>query len=105
MQTNLGIVLQSLGENTAALEAYQQAVRIEEQGWGPDHARVGSRLAVVAARYRAMGEVERARSAYLRALSILQQFLPPHHPRIQSIRNELADLSSGSNPESGVKLT
>ena len=79
-RSNLGSVLQALGDLPGAREQLERALAISEAALGPDHPDVGIRRNNLGSVLQALGDLPGAREQYERALAISEAALGPDHP-------------------------
>jgi tetratricopeptide (TPR) repeat protein len=98
--TNLGVVLDELGDLAGARAAQERALATDEAAYGPDHPTVAAILANLGIVLRKLGDLAGARSAQERALAIDEAAYGPDHPEVAStlanlgnVLDELGDLA------------
>ncbi|MEU6534562.1 FxSxx-COOH system tetratricopeptide repeat protein [Streptomyces sp. NPDC047000] len=94
---NLGTVLASTGELTAARQAFLKALAIRELRLGAEHPDVAWSLSNVAVVLADLGELTQAKSLLEEALRIRESTIGPDHPDVATSLNNLAtvELESG----------
>jgi tetratricopeptide (TPR) repeat protein len=80
------------GRYQEALPFAEQALKLGEQEFGPDHPHTASFLINLAELYQAQGRYAEAEPLYKRALAIREKALGPEHPQVAENLNNLADL-------------
>lgn len=73
-----------------ALPLAQEALRIAESSFGPEHPNLVSSLQSLAAVYHAQGRFAEAEPLYRRALAIAERLLGPDHPDVGRLLSSLA---------------
>ena len=88
---NLGFHLQDIADLAGAREAYERALAIDEEAYGPEHPNAThvNNLGLV---LRALGDLAGARAAYERALAIDEQAYGPEHPNVAIRVNNLGSV-------------
>ena len=79
---NRFVDLYSQGHYEEALPFAEEAVRLSEREFGPDHTSVAQSLNNLAELYRAQGRYEAAEPLFKRALAIAEKALGPDHPDV-----------------------
>ena len=74
-----------LGQPAKARELYEQALRINEREFGPDHPQVGDILAGLGIAWIDLGQPAKARELFERALRIFHTHFPGGHPKIDML--------------------
>ena len=87
--SNLGQVLQDLGDLEGARENTERALKMGEAAYGPDHPSVAIRLNNLGTVLKALGDLEGAREKMERALSIDEAAYGPDHPKVATRLNNL----------------
>ena len=95
---NLAAVLRVLGRVTEAEPLLRRALAIQEAALGPDHPNTAYSLSNLALVLRDLGRVAEAEPLLIRALAIRERTLGPDHPFTRSVRKDLAELPTQSNP-------
>ena len=84
--------LYSQGHYEEALAFAEEAVKLSEQEFGPDHPDVAVRLNGLAEVYRAEGRYDDAERLHKQALAIREKALGPEHPDVAQSLNNLAEV-------------
>ncbi len=89
-----------------AEQAYDAAMTLREQVFGPEHHAVAATRACLASLYAERGEPVRARAEYERAIASLQATLGEDHPHVGAQRFNLArlELDAGRLDAAGEQL-
>ena len=91
-------MLRVLGRVTEAEPLLRRALAIQEAALGPDHPNTAYSLSNLALVLRDLGRVAEAEPLLIRALAIRERTLGPDHPFTRSVRKDLAELPTQSNP-------
>jgi tetratricopeptide (TPR) repeat protein len=98
--SNLGNVLQDLGDLAGAREHYERALAILEAAYGPNHPTVAIAVNNLGAVLRELGDMAGARAHLERALAIDEAAYGPSHPNVASrvsnlgaVLQELGDMA------------
>ena len=87
---HLGPVLDRAGDYQAAIEAFEQALAIQEAALGPDHPLVADELSALANATDSAGKHDEALPLYERAVRIQEETLGPEHPRLANTLNNMS---------------
>ncbi len=88
--TNLGFVLQTMGDLGGARELLERALAIREKALGPRHPETAASLDAIADVLQTTVDYQRARELYERSLAIKEESLGPGHPDVARTLNGLA---------------
>ncbi len=81
------------GRYTEATKVAQEALKVAENTFGPDHPNLATSLNNLAELYRRLqGKYAAAEPLYQRALGIREKALGPSHPQVATSLNNLAEL-------------
>ncbi len=98
--------LYAQGRYQEALPFAEEALRLSEREFGPDHPDVATRLNGLAEVYRAQGRYTEAEPLHKRALAIREKALGPEHPDVAQSLNNLAEVyrAQGRHTEAQLLL-
>ncbi|HEV3047946.1 MAG TPA: FxSxx-COOH system tetratricopeptide repeat protein [Solirubrobacteraceae bacterium] len=102
--TQVGVVLQTLGELPAARAAQERALKIKEAAYGPSHPEVAKTLNNLGLAINDLGDLEGARAAQERALKIEEATYGPSHPEVAITLNNLGLVLEGLGDLEGARL-
>jgi len=88
----LGYHLRSVGAYAKAKEAFEDALRIDEAAFGPDHPNVSIYVNNLGTVLRDLGDLPGARAAFERALRTDEAALGPDHPDVAISVNNLSSV-------------
>ncbi len=88
--------LSAQGRYEEAVPFAEQALRLGEREFGPDHATTASLLNNLGALYRAQGRYAEAEPLVERALAIFENALGPDHPNVATALKNYAALLRGT---------
>ena len=80
------------GEYVGAVQVAQEALKVAESTFGPDHPNVAASLNNLGAVYHAQGRYTQAELLYQQALAIDEKTLGKEHPHVATDRSNLAEL-------------
>ncbi len=80
------------GRYEEALPFAEQALKLGEQEFRPDHPTTGKSVHILALLYRDQGRYAQAEPLYKRALAIVEKALGPEHPDVAANLHNLAGL-------------
>lgn len=80
------------GQHTLAQQHAQQALRIREDAWGPEHRQVAAGLDQLAAVYSAQGKYAEAEPLLQQALAIREKALGTEHQEVAASLDQYARL-------------
>jgi tetratricopeptide (TPR) repeat protein len=80
------------GRYQEAFPFAEEALRLSEREFGPDHPNTGAMLGYLGRLHHAQGRYAEAGPLYKRQLTIWQNTIGPEHPNIAKTLNDLADL-------------
>jgi hypothetical protein len=90
--SNLGTVLQRLGQLHEAKAALERALAITEAAYGPDHPSVGTTLNNLGTLLQELGQLHEAKAAQERAMAITEAALGRGHPNTKMISQNLSQV-------------
>jgi len=102
---NLGYHLDMIADLAGAQDTYEQALRIDEAVFGPDHPSVARDVNNLGSILKELGDLEGARAAYQQGLRILEQALGPDHPNVAGLINNLGGVLYNLGDLEGTRLT
>lgn len=85
----LGAILAGQERLGEAEDALEEALRLWQSHYGPNHYEISVTLHNLAAIHAARGDHVRADTAYARALAIKCRILGPSHPEVVALRSVL----------------
>jgi tetratricopeptide (TPR) repeat protein len=94
-RTNLGILLQDLGDLSGAMTQYERALVIDEAAYGSDHPEVATDRGNLGSVLQALGDLSGAKAQLERALAITEATLGSDHPSVRTLVANLASLGDG----------
>lgn len=100
-----GLYLQGRGEFMAARVAFERALRIGEQVYGPEHPEVAAIINNLGLVLRNLGDLEGARSMSERALRIGEQVYGSEHPTVAIVLNNLGTVLHDLGDFDGARAT
>jgi CHAT domain-containing protein/tetratricopeptide (TPR) repeat protein len=100
---NLALVLDYLGEPTAAKSLIERALAIRLKALGPDHIDYAQSLRVLGVALWHVGDISAARSTFERALSICEKTMGPDHPLVATQLNTLGNLLAALGDLAGAR--
>jgi tetratricopeptide (TPR) repeat protein len=86
---NSGFHLRAVAEYTGARQAYERALRIDEDAFGPDHPNVATDVNNLGLVLKDQGDLAGARQTFERALRIDEAAFGPDHPEVATDVNNL----------------
>lgn len=89
---NVGVYLWSRAQYVEAKGLYEQALRIDEVAYGPEHPKVAIRLSNLGTVLQNLGDLQGARENTARALRIDEVALGPEHPSVAIRLNNLGTV-------------
>jgi tetratricopeptide (TPR) repeat protein len=101
--SNLGGILQGLGDLEGALESFERALAIDEGTYGPDHPDVAKDLNNLGDVLVAIGDPKGAWSAYVCALAILKYVLGEDHPEVATQLTKVGMALRSQNDLTGAR--
>jgi tetratricopeptide (TPR) repeat protein len=101
--SNLGLVLQDLGQFQGAKTHHEQALAIAEAAYGPDRPEVAAARGNLGVVLRALGDFTGAKAQYERALAIAEAAYGPDHPNVGIDRNNLGMVLRDLGDFTGAK--
>lgn len=87
---NLGSALRKQARFDEALEAQEEAIRIQEEALGPDHPMLARALTNAALTYVELAKYDEGDARYARALDIRERTLGPDHPDVATSLQNMA---------------
>ncbi len=84
------ITLYQRGRYVEAARVAEEALKVAEETFGPNHPKVATTLNNLAELYRAQGQYSAAEPLYKQALAIWEKALGPNHPDVARTLNNLA---------------
>jgi tetratricopeptide (TPR) repeat protein len=84
------VMLYQRGELSEAVKIAEQALKVAEKTFGPNHRKVAASLNNLAELYAAQGKYAEAESLYKRSLAIWEKALGPNHPYMAQIYENMA---------------
>ena len=87
---SLAVLKSKIGDVQAGLADYQEALRLTEDGVGPNSSAVSAILAGLGEFYQRIGNLDKGEEVLRRALKIQTQTAAPDHPNFPLIYNNLA---------------
>jgi tetratricopeptide (TPR) repeat protein len=100
---NLGAHLRMVADYAGARASYEQALRIDEAAFGPDHPNVATGVNNLGEVLRQQGDLEGARASFERALRIFEQVLGPDHPNVATLVNNLGGVQKAQGDLEGAR--
>jgi tetratricopeptide (TPR) repeat protein len=88
----MGCYLHAVADYATARAAFERALAIDEQAFGPDHPNVARDINNLGWLLRDLGDLATARAAFERALAIDEQAFGPDHPNVARDINNLGWL-------------
>lgn len=92
----LGALHDVRGDYDEALEAYRQALSIQERILGSEHVDLATTYADIGNAHERLGNVEDGLAAFRRGLALLEAELGPHHLRLAATLNGIGNLYNES---------
>jgi tetratricopeptide (TPR) repeat protein len=92
------------GKYTEAVSAGQEALRVAEENFGPEHPHVAASLSNLAAFRSAQGKSDEAEPLLKRALAIQEKALGPDNVDLAPLLNNLAELYRGQHKYAEAEL-
>jgi tetratricopeptide (TPR) repeat protein len=102
-RTNLGILLQDLGDLSGAKSQFERTLEIDEAAYGPDHPEVATDRGNLGSVLQALGDLSGAKAQLERALAIDEAALGPDHPNVAIRRNNVGSVLQDLGDLSGAK--
>jgi Tfp pilus assembly protein PilF len=90
-------VLNDLGDLISARACSEEALRIAEAAYGPNHPKVSTQLNNLGYVLHDMGDLAGARACYNRALNICKKIGGNEHPDTRTVQNNLNALAITEN--------
>jgi tetratricopeptide (TPR) repeat protein len=101
--SNLGLVLQDLGQFQGAKTHHEQALAIAEAAYGPDRPEVAAARGNLGVVLRDLGDFTGAKAQFERALAIDEAAYGPDHPNVGIDRNNLGMVLRDLGDFTGAK--
>jgi tetratricopeptide (TPR) repeat protein len=102
-RTNLGNVLNDLGDLQGAKTQLERALAISEAALGPDHPAVGTARSNLGAVLKDLGDLQGAKTQQERALETTEAALGPDHPNVGIARSNLGAVLQDLGDLQGAK--
>jgi tetratricopeptide (TPR) repeat protein len=91
--------MEGLGNLSCAKEAFERALRIDEQTLGPEHLNVARDVANLGMIKKKLGDLSGAKEALERAFAIVVRTLGSNDPITETVRRNLESLSGPRSTE------
>jgi tetratricopeptide (TPR) repeat protein len=101
--SNLGGVLQDLGDLNGAKTQLERALEIDEAAYGPNHPEVATDRNNLGSVLQALGDLNGAKTQYEQALALTEAALGPNHPNVAIRRNNLGNVLQALGDLNGAK--
>ena len=84
--------MQAMGDHYGAKAAYENALKIDEAVFGPNHHNVAISCKNLGSVFQCVGDYSNSIEAYTRAIKILKNRLPEGHPSIKGVEKNLREV-------------
>jgi Tfp pilus assembly protein PilF len=101
---NVGVYLYVRADFNEAKSAYERALKIEENVYGPDHPEVAATVDNLGIVLRQMGDLEGAKEYHERALEIFEHAYGPDHPEVARTAGNLGIVLQQMGDLEGAKV-
>jgi tetratricopeptide (TPR) repeat protein len=102
---NLGAHLDDMADYAGARASYEQALRIDEAAFGPDHPNVATLVNNLGEVLRQQGDLEGARASYERALGLWREAYGEEHPQVATALNNLGGVQKAQGDLEGARAS